>query len=141
MKAMTLRPFSRVWRPALEPGRPDAGSSATPCCVSSDDELGDTLTAALSLFVPYAVAIRGLVFCGVTVVVFVLAVAAVALTKRSRSAMFYAASWAALLLGIFFFLLRTLGVLPDSFLSVWGPQSAPASRSPCSRSASQIAST
>jgi signal transduction histidine kinase len=42
--------------------------------------------------------------------------------ERSRPALFYAASWLVLLAGIMMFLLRTLGVLEDSFLSVWGPQ-------------------
>jgi two-component system, sensor histidine kinase LadS len=80
------------------------------------------LLSAAALFLPYAIGIRILVFWGVTVVLFVLLVCVRAAATRSRPALFYAASWLALLGGILLFLLRTLGVVEDSLLSVWGPQ-------------------
>ncbi|HKP62466.1 MAG TPA: 7TM diverse intracellular signaling domain-containing protein [Polyangiales bacterium] len=78
--------------------------------------------SAAALGLPYALGIRILVFWGIAVVSFVLFVAVRAAARRSRPALFYGASWLALLAGIMLFLLRTLGVLEDSFLSVWGPQ-------------------
>lgn len=75
-----------------------------------------------SLLLPYATGIRILVFWGVGVVLYVLFVALYLLSRRSRPAVFFSAAWGALLLGIIFFLLRTLGIMKDSFVSVWGPQ-------------------
>ena len=75
-----------------------------------------------ALWLPYSIGIRILVFWGVAVVLFILVVTVLATSTRSRSAIYYAVSWAALLAGIMLYLLRTLGVLADSFWSVWGPQ-------------------
>ena len=78
--------------------------------------------AACALVLPYLLGIRVLVFWGVAVVLFVLVVTVLATSTRSRAAIYYAVSWAALLAGILLYLMRTLGLLGDSFWSVWGPQ-------------------
>jgi two-component system, sensor histidine kinase LadS len=71
---------------------------------------------------PYAIAIRVLVVWGVIEVCMIFVTSACTAWQRSRPALFYAAAWLVLLAGIMLYLLRTLGLLGDSFLSVWGPQ-------------------
>jgi len=75
-----------------------------------------------SLVLEYAISIRLLVVWGVHVVLLGLLSAGLAAAQGSRPAIFYVASWLLLLAGIFFYLLRTLGVVPGSFFTDWGLQ-------------------
>jgi two-component system, sensor histidine kinase LadS len=78
---------------------------------------------SLSAFVlPYSIAIRILVVWGVLEVSMIFVTCVCTAYQRSRPALFYAASWVVLLAGILLYLLRTLGLIGDSFLTVWGPQ-------------------
>ena len=78
---------------------------------------------SVSAFVlPYSIAIRILVVWGVLGVGAAFVTCACTTWYRSRPALFYTASWVVLLAGILMYLLRTLGLIGDSFLSVWGPQ-------------------
>jgi two-component system, sensor histidine kinase LadS len=79
------------------------------------------LTAG-SLAVSYAISIRVLVVWGLHVIVFGFVSAGISAARGSRQAMFYMASWLVLLAGILLYLLRTLGLVPGSFVTEWGLQ-------------------
>jgi signal transduction histidine kinase len=78
--------------------------------------------AVASLFVEYATGIRALVVWGLHVICFGLFAAVRNALGRSRSAMFYLLAWLALLVGILFYLVQTLGVLPATFVGQWSLQ-------------------
>jgi signal transduction histidine kinase len=78
--------------------------------------------APASLVVDYSLAIRVIVIWGMHVIVLVVVTAIAAASKGYRAAYFYLAAWIVLLLGIFVYFLRTLGVLPGSFFTEWGLQ-------------------
>ncbi len=80
------------------------------------------ILAFASVVVDYSVAIRAVVVWGVHVILLGMVTAAVAASKRYRAALFYMAAWLVLLTGILVYLLRTLGLLPGSFVSEWGLQ-------------------
>jgi signal transduction histidine kinase len=100
---------SRQWLPRLD--RYAKGSAAISFFI-----------AFASLVVDYSIAIRVVVVWGLHVIVLGLITAILAASKRYRAAVFYLISWLILLTGIFVYLLRTLGVLPGSFVTEWGLQ-------------------
>ena len=83
--------------------------------------------AAGALSWPDALGLHVLVCWAVSSGLFILVVSVLAATTRSREAVYYAVSWAALLTGIAPYLMRSLGVLGESFWSAWGPQLGAAS--------------
>jgi signal transduction histidine kinase len=109
--ALFQREFLRLWEHFPRLDRISLGMGLTGFVLS------------LSAFVlPYSIAIRMLVVWGLLEVFMVFVTCVVTALQRSRPALFYAASWLVLLTGILLYLMRTLGVIGDSFLSVWGPQ-------------------
>jgi signal transduction histidine kinase len=70
----------------------------------------------------YGTAIRLIVVWGVYVIVLTIVSAFMAAKRGSRPAIFYLVAWLILLAGILLYLLRTLGLVPSSFVTDWGLQ-------------------
>jgi signal transduction histidine kinase len=80
------------------------------------------LLGCASFVLGYGTSIRLLVVWGVCVIVFGLVSATMAAARGSRPAIFYLTAWLILLAGILLYLLRTLGLVPSSFITDWGLQ-------------------
>jgi two-component system, sensor histidine kinase LadS len=80
------------------------------------------LMAVGSLFVNHAIGIRILVVWGVHVIPVGLVAAGLAAYRGSRAATFYLAAWLVLLTSVLLYLLQTLGLVPNSFVTQWGLQ-------------------
>ena len=80
------------------------------------------LLGIASFVLGYGTTIRLLVGWGVLVIVFGVVSAWMAAARGSRPAIFYLVAWMILLAGILLYLLRTLGLVPSSFVTDWGLQ-------------------
>jgi signal transduction histidine kinase len=78
--------------------------------------------ALASFALGYGTAIRLIVVWGVYVIVLTIVSAFMAAKRGSRPAVFYLVAWMILLTGILLYLLRTLGLVPSSFVTDWGLQ-------------------
>ncbi|MBV6493909.1 MAG: hypothetical protein LDLANPLL_01933 [Turneriella sp.] len=80
------------------------------------------LTAAVTIFLPYKIAIVAAIFYISVSTFFMITAGIVTFLKKFRPARFYIYSWAAFLAGIILYVLKTLSVLPVFFLTEYAIQ-------------------
>jgi len=74
------------------------------------------------LLLPYAFSIKMSLLFVFLIVVLLLSSGISSQRKGNRAARFYLAGWTVLLLGVFAFSLKSIGLLPDIFITRWGQQ-------------------
>ncbi|MES2764888.1 MAG: 7TM diverse intracellular signaling domain-containing protein [Bacteroidota bacterium] len=80
------------------------------------------LLIALSLFIEYSVLIRIAIAMAFPFVGMVIAAAILSLKNGYRPARFYVSAWAVFVAGLFIFVLKTVGVLPNNLITQYGVQ-------------------
>lgn len=79
-------------------------------------------TGIASLFLPYRVAVAGVLLLGLTAPIAALGAGVVGLQNNIRAAKFYLIAWGTFVVGCVLFALKTAGILPTHFITEYGMQ-------------------